>query len=91
MVALLSLIVIDQVVVPLSQATFFTAVAPSNLPLSLVRVQAPAEPPSVKISVPEPNDVIVFLSEAKVEVTVSIKLLEIAPAVKPFVLDAITI
>ena len=91
-VALLLLIEIVQVVVPLPQATFFTAVAPSILPLSLVRVQAPAEPPNVKIAVPLPTEVIVFLSDEKVELTSVIYwLVIVADAVLDFAFDAMII
>ena len=86
------LIVIAQVVVPLPQATFFTVVAPSFLPLSFVKVQAPAEPPNVKIAVPLPTEVIVFLSAENVVLTVAIYwLVMVAEAVRFLVLDAMII
>ena len=48
-----------QVVVPLPQASFLTAVHPSLLPDELEKVQLPALPPSVRIIAEEGSVVIV--------------------------------
>ena len=76
-----------QVVVPLPHATFLTAVAPSR-PSEDVNVQEPSLPPRVSSTVPSPISER-FVS-SNVDATSAIMLLEIAPAVLPLALLAIT-
>ena len=49
-----------QVVVPLPQASFLTAVQPSRLPDELEKVQLPVLPPKVRIIAEEGSVVIVL-------------------------------
>ena len=82
---------IDHVVVPLSQASFLTAVAPKSSPASFARVHAPEVPPRVNVTVSSPSSSIESWSLEKVDETEPMIWLEISPAVAPLEYSAIAI